>query len=184
MDAFSPFMIKSLKHDGRLHRMWHENWRVPASLLHPDHSGEALMVFINAQTRIQEADGKEWISRIPAVSFFIPNCWYNIVALIEESGIQYYCNLASPPDVLGHVITYIDYDLDVMLYPNGTTELLDEDEYEQHKQKYHYSPEVEAKVDEGLKLLLKRIEQGAVPFRDELVLHYYRSWEAQSSYRA
>lgn len=180
MELFAAYKIKSFKHDGHLHRMWFENWHVPESHLHPDHAKESMMVLINSQTKIQEADGKEWMSRIPGVSFFIPHCWYNIVALIETTGIRYYCNIASPPYVLGNVITYIDYDLDVILYPDGGVHLVDQDEYERHKIGYHYSETVQTKVQEGLQALMKRVERRAAPFVDEHVLHYYKLWEAQT----
>ena len=181
MDSFRPYLIKSFKHDGRLHRMWLENWLVPERLLHPEHQREAMMVLINSQTKIREADGKEWTSRIPGVSFFIPKQWFNVVALLEEAGVRYYCNVASPPYVTGNVITYIDYDLDAIRLPDGTVHVVDQEEYERHKVSYHYSRLVEEKVSAGLQALLGRIHDRRVPFLDELVLRYYSLWRAQAS---
>jgi protein associated with RNAse G/E len=179
MESFGRFVIKSFKHDGHLHRMWMENWQVPQELLHPSHLQESIQVMINSQTRIREADGKEWTSRVPGISFFIPKMWFNIVALIEDTGIRYYCNIASPPYIAGDVITYIDYDLDVIRMPDGTVHVVDQDEYEQHKVLYHYPPAVQSKVQDGLEALLERLKQGGPPFQDELVLHYFDLWEKQ-----
>ncbi|MBD0382348.1 DUF402 domain-containing protein [Paenibacillus sedimenti] len=181
MDVFTPYVIKSFKHDGHLHRMWLSNWRVPVAMLHPDHQRESMMVFINSQTKIQEADGKEWVSRIPGVSFFIPQKWFNIVALIEENGIRYYCNVASPLYVTEQVLTYIDYDLDVIRMPDGSIHVVDEEEYERHKINYHYSPLVEEKVQEGLAAVLQLLHAGNPPFQDDLVLYYYEQWEKQKN---
>ncbi|MEW9702423.1 DUF402 domain-containing protein [Paenibacillus sp. SI8] len=177
MDVFTPYVIKSFKHDGHLHRMWLSNWRVPESMLHADHREQEMMVFINSQTKIQEADGKEWVSRIPGVSFFIPKKWFNIVALIEENGIRYYCNIASPLYVAGHVLTYIDYDLDLIRMPDGSVHVVDQEEYERHKLYYHYSSLVEEKVQEGLAAVLELVHAGKPPFQDDLVLYYYEQWE-------
>ena len=47
-------------------------------------------------------------------------------------GIYYYCNLSSPFVCDEEALKYIDYDLDIKVYPNGKYHLLDEDEYEQH----------------------------------------------------
>jgi protein associated with RNAse G/E len=179
MESFTRFIIKSFKHDGHLHRMWLENWLVPEELLHPDHLKESMLVMINSQTRIRESDGKEWTSRIPGVSFFIPNIWFNVVALIEEAGIRYYCNIASPPYMAKDVITYIDYDLDVIRLPDGTIHVVDQEEYERHKVGYHYSDIVEKKVMQGMELLLERVNNGQSPFHDEPVLRYYDLWEKQ-----
>ncbi|MBP1157537.1 MULTISPECIES: DUF402 domain-containing protein [unclassified Paenibacillus] len=176
MNTFSSYVIKSFKHDGHLHRMWLKNWLVPENLLHEDHRGESMLVLINSQTKIIEADGKEWVSRIPGVSFFIPNQWFNVVALLEEAGIRYYCNVASPPYVCGKVITYIDYDLDVIRMPSGEIYVVDQDEYEQHKQLYHYSSIVDGKVKQGLKGLLARVRGAEPPFDDEHIKFYYERW--------
>jgi len=179
MDLFTPHLIKSFKHDGQLHRMWLENWLVPEALLHPDHLREGMLVLINSQTKIQEADGKEWTSRIPGVSFFVPKLWFNVVALLEDSGVRYYCNIASPPYLSQHVLTYIDYDLDVIRLSTGAVHIVDREEYERHKTLYHYSSLVESKVQSGLDAVLKRIQLAQPPFNDELVLRYYALWDKQ-----
>ena len=178
MERYAHYVIKSFKHDGHLHRVWLDNWKVPESLLYPEHTKESMTVLINCRTRIREANGEEWVSKIPGVSFFIPKQWYNIVALVEEEGIRYYCNMASPPYDSGGVITYIDYDLDVIVSPDRKVQLVDQEEYAKHKRQYRYSETVEAKVRGGLEQLLLRIEQKSPPFQDDLVLHYFRTWSS------
>lgn len=177
MTHFTAYIIKSFKHDGHLHRTWMENWRVPVHLLRGEHLQEETAVFINSQTKIVEADGKEWVSRIPGVSFFIPKQWFNVVALIEETGVRYYCNIASPLYLNGNVLTYIDYDLDVIQLPSGEVQVVDQEEYERHKSLYHYSPMVNEKVQQGLEEVLDRVDKQRPPFDDEAVRQYYRLWD-------
>lgn len=177
MQSFRSCVIKSFKHDGHLHRMWLENWLVPEEQLAPEHRDEGMKVFINCQTKIREADGKEWVSRIPGVSFFIPKQWFNVVALIEDSGIRYYCNIASPFFYNQDVLTYIDYDLDVVVLPSGEVNVVDQEEFELHRVNYHYSQMVVDKVEDGLQALLERERQRQAPFNDEIVLHYYQLWK-------
>jgi len=177
MEQYLPFVIKSFKHDGHLHRKWLENWLVPPGLVRKEHADESMLVLINSQTPIQESDGKQWVSRIPAVSFFIPKMWFNVVALIEDAGVRYYCNVASPPYQSGNVITYIDYDLDVIRMPDGSMHVVDQEEYDQHKVNYHYSDMVDRKVRDGLDLLVERVSQGTAPFNDEAVRAYYEAWK-------
>lgn len=183
MDPFASVVIKSFKHDGHLHRMWMQNWSFPASLLHPSHAEETMIVTINSQTRIQESDGKQWTSRIPGISFFIPFQWFNVVALIEENGIRYYCNVASPPYVTDRTLTYIDYDLDVIVQSDGEVAIVDQDEYERHKLNYNYSTMVQDKVEQGLDALLARIKKKAPPFQDELIFQYYEVWRSRGKQR-
>jgi protein associated with RNAse G/E len=177
MEVFANFIIKSFKHDGHLHRMWMENWLVPTHLLQPEHAVEAMLVLVNSHTKIREADGRDWISKIPVVCFFIPGQWYNIVALLESAGIRYYCNIASPVYRSNDVLTYIDYDLDIILSSGGERQIVDQDEYERHKINYHYSKIVETKVQEGLDGLNHRIDDKLPPFQDEHVWAYYELWK-------
>lgn len=177
--SYERCTIKSFKHNGSVHRVWLENWQVPTDKLRPMHADQAMMVFVNDHTPIREADGKEWVSRVPAVSFFIPGEWFNVVALLEDRGVRYYCNVASPPYRYGDVLTYIDYDLDVVLLPGGTSQELDRDEYDRHKEDYRYSPSVQAQVESGLRSLHDRVAAFASPFGDEAVREYYEDWKRQ-----
>ncbi|WP_042167314.1 DUF402 domain-containing protein [Paenibacillus gorillae] len=179
MNKYRHCVIKSFKHDGHLHRTWQRNWLVPNERLAAAHRDEDMIVLINRQTPIQEADGKLWISRVPAVSFFIPGEWYNVVALLEDAGIRYYCNVASPPFMQGDVLTYIDYDLDVIRTIDGSRHIVDQDEYELHKLAYHYPKKVDDLVYQGLRSLLLRIDRGQAPFEESQVLAYYKEWDEQ-----
>ncbi|MBW7455201.1 DUF402 domain-containing protein [Paenibacillus sepulcri] len=180
MDNYRPSVIKSFKHNGRLHRMWLENSLLPDQLTAPEHAAESMYILINRQTPIQEADGGMWTSRVPAVSFFIPGQWYNIVALLENEGIRYYCNVASPPYFQDDVLTYIDYDLDVIVAQDRSVHVVDVEEYELHKAMYHYSKEVDRKVQEGLHGLLDRVESGKAPFNNNQVAAYFETWNKQT----
>lgn len=177
--SYKKITIKSFKHDGSLHRVWLENWQVPKERLHPDHRAQSVWILLNDHTTIIEADGKQWISRVPAVSFFMPKLWFNVVALIEDKGIRYYCNLASPPYRYGDVLTYIDYDLDVVVLPDGTVHELDRDEYHRHKVEYRYSETVEAEVELGLRMLKCVIDSRGFPFGDAEIYGYYEQWKQQ-----
>ncbi|RUS46609.1 DUF402 domain-containing protein [Cohnella sp. AR92] len=180
-DSYERCVIKSFKNNGSLHRVWMENWQIPEPLLHPSHAEQSMMVFVNDHTVIREADGKEWISRVPAVSFFIPGEWFNVVALLEEKGTRYYCNIASPPYRYSNVLTYIDYDLDVVLLPDGTYYDLDRDEYERHKEEYRYNPMVRQQAEEGLVRLHALMKERAQPFDNDEVQRYYSDWKAYIS---
>lgn len=170
-------VIKSFKYDGHLHRTWLENWLVPEEQLAPEHAAAGIYVCVNHNTMIQEASGKMWQSRIPGITFFLPGEWFNVVALIEQSGIRYYCNISSKPLMNGNVITYIDYDLDVVLYPNGKVAVLDHDEYKMNSKLYKYPGNIMDHVDQSLQGLLKRIEARQQPFVDEHVYRYHRLWK-------
>gem|GEM_PF-202558 len=177
---YRRYLIKSFKHDGHVHRIWFENWLVPEQLLLPEHAAEHMIVLINEQTLITEADGSTWTSKVPGVSFFIPGEWFNVVALLEKDGVRFYCNVASPPyhDHTNACITYIDYDLDVIRTIDGEIVVVDQDEYEAHRKQYHYSALVEEKVDSGLQQLLDRVRESRPPFDGQVAWDYYEKWKS------
>jgi len=179
MSSENNVVIKSFKHNGHIHRIWYENWPVPKRELHPLHAKEQFHVFINHGTRIREADGKEWVSRVPGVTFFLPGHWFNIVALLETTGVRYYCNIASPFTHYDNTVTYIDYDLDAIKLPDGTILVVDEEEYRSHRVLYQYPALVESKVKDGMDALMKRMKEGAAPFQDEEALRYYELWKTR-----
>ncbi len=157
-------VIKSFKHDGKLHRLWKENWRVPSHVLEQELLELDVVAIVNDHTPIQESDGTVWISKVPSVSYFLPNKWFNIVGLIEENGVRYYCNIASPPYQYGNTLTYIDYDLDVVRYPSGRMEVMDRDEYREHREKYRYSAQVVHRIEHALSALIGMMERNHLLF--------------------
>ena len=118
--------IKSYKHDGSLHRTWRDTMVLKTS--------ENALIGCNDHTLVTESDGRRWITREPALVYFHKHYWFNIVTMIRENGVSYYCNLASPAVLDKEALKYIDYDLDVKVFPNGEKRLLDVDEYEDHGQ--------------------------------------------------
>ena len=92
--------IQSYKHDGSLHRTWAKGYVIEAN--------ERRIVAVTNKTLVSEADGRKWVTREPAICFFYPDKWYNVICMIRKSGIHYYCNLASPSLYDGEAIKNID----------------------------------------------------------------------------
>ena len=148
--------IQSFKHDGSLHRTWAQGYVIE--------SNDKRIVAVTNKTLVSEADGRKWITREPAICFFYPDKWYNVICMIRKTGIHYYCNLASPSLYDGEAIKNIDYDLDVKVNPVGKTTLLDEDEYEEHKQQMNYGEDLEKAIHRGLDRLMVDIRLRNSPF--------------------
>ena len=97
--------------------------------------------------------------------------------MIRKTGVYYYCNLASPSLYDWEAIKNIDYDLDIKLYPNGSYEILDEDEYLLHSRYMHYSNDIKVIIEAQMKELIRRIEQREDPFNDDCVEKYYSLYQ-------
>ena len=113
------------KHDGTL-----EHTSEEAVVLE---NNEEYLVCGNGRTKITEKDGRSHMTNEPAVLFFYKNHWFNIIGQLKKFGLFYYCNIATPYLIDENIIKYIDYDLDLRVFPDGGFRILDKNEYNYHK---------------------------------------------------
>ena len=149
--------VQAYKHDGVLHRQWS-----PAYLAEETDEYWAL---VSKASLVTEADGRKWMTKEKAVFLLFKKKWMNVIAMFKEKrGICYYVNIASPAILDKGFLKYIDYDLDVKLYPDGVERTLDENEYERHIQTYGYPADLSHAVEKSTEEVKAMIAQGAFPF--------------------
>lgn len=161
--------IHSFKHNGQLHRYWEKNYVL-------DENDKFFIVASN-RTRVVEADGRCWFTHEPAITIFSKNDWYNVIAMLKEDGVCYYCNIASPSIEDDGKIKYIDYDLDLKLYPDGNIKVLDEKEYEKHKSKYKYDQRLDLVLRKEVEKIYHLMETRSYPFDDKEIYRLYEVFE-------
>ena len=125
LNVGDKIQIQCYKHNGKIHRSWDE-----AVFL--DEKKDYL-VFGNMKTLVTESEGNTWRTKEPAIMYFFKNKWFNIICQLKKDGIYYYCNIASPFIIEDNTIKYIDYDLDLRIFPNLEYKILDRMEYKYHK---------------------------------------------------
>lgn len=157
-------IIHSYKHDGNIHRAWDE-----AVLLEEK---ENYLVFGNYKTKVTESDGRMWKTKEPAVLYFYKEQWFNVIGQLKKDGIYYYCNIASPFIIEDGTIKYIDYDLDLRVFPDGSFKVLDRGEYKYHKNKMNYSDELDRILKEQLTCLIEKVRKGIPPFDKKEIIKY------------
>lgn len=159
--------IQSFKHDKSLHRTWSKAFVIEAN--------NERIVAITDRSYVIEADGRKWLTREPAICFFYPDKWYNVISMIRKKGVFYYCNLASPSMYDGEALKNIDYDLDIKVNNDFEYSILDEDEYEEHSKEMGYSKDLDYVVHKQMNALRERIERRESPFdHDEIQRLYNR----------
>ena len=89
--------------------------------------------------------------------------------MFREDGVYYYCNLSSTYAYDGEAIKYIDYDLDIKVYPDGKYHLLDEDEYQLHKSRMNYSKDIDVILRRNVDILQQWIEHKKGPFAPDFI---------------
>lgn len=160
--------IQSYKHNGKIHRVWEE------TLVLKSHS--SIVIGVNDQCLVKESDGRTWRTKEPAITYFTGSHWFNIVCLVRDDGIHYYCNISSPYVVDEEALKYIDYDLDIKVYPDMTYVILDEDEFDEHKKQMNY-PEVLQKIlYKQMHQLELWIQQRKGPFAPDFVDKWYEQY--------
>ena len=160
--------IHCYKHDGSLHRKWDE--AVVLDIF------DDYMVFGNNKTTVVDSDGKVWKTREPAVMFFYKNRWFNIIGQLKDYGIYFYCNIATPALIDNKIIKYIDYDLDLRVFPNGSFKILDRMEYKYHKKQMHYSSRLDFILKYELGNLIDMVRVREMPFDKETINKYYEKY--------
>lgn len=164
--------ILSTKFDGSLHndfvgRLIEE----PAGTEDGDHSAAPLRVFVPEGTSIQSYRG-ELTVRVPFTALFWPGIdrWWNVY---HNHGIvrgpsgrpstAVYANVSTPAAFDGDTIRWVDLDLDVVIRADAV-ELLDEDEFAEHRARMAYPEALAARALEAAAALIELATRRAPPF--------------------
>lgn len=161
--------IHCYKHNGKIHRMWDE-----ATVLEVT---DDVLICANCKTKVTESDGRNYKTAEPAVMFFYKKNWFNIIGQLKEYGLFYYCNIASPYLIDGNIIKYIDYDLDLRVFPDGGFRVLDRNEYNYHKRIMNYPKEIDEIIKTELTELINMKRGNKGPFTPGVVEQYYKIYK-------
>lgn len=161
--------IHSYKHNKALHRIWRSATVIKQT--------DDCLILGNFKTRVIEADGRNWMTKEPAICYFFRKQWFNVIGMIKPDGIYYYCNLSSPYVYDGEAVKYIDYDLDIRVSKDGSFKILDEDEYQKHQLRYRYPEEIKRILENEMSILIKLIESKTKPFDDEFIQSSFETFK-------
>jgi protein associated with RNAse G/E len=155
-----PVLVRALKHDGVEHRRWN------AKLLRKEGS---LVVLDAIFDREIEHDLLGTISQgTLSVEYYWLDRWYNVFKFLGPKGAlrNFYCNINQPPDFDGHVLSYVDLDIDVLVQPDFSFKVLDLDEFEHNAIRYGYPLELQNCARGALDQLVDRIQNRKFPFTE------------------
>lgn len=162
--------IHCYKHNGKIHRTWGE-----AVVLE---SSKDYLICANNKTTVTESDGRSYKTKEPAILFFYKKQWFNVIGQLKPHGLYYYCNLASPYVIDGKIIKYIDYDLDLRVFPDGGYRVLDKNEYNYHKRTMNYSNDIDLILKNELKYLIELKNKNNNPFNKNSIEKYYSLYKS------
>lgn len=150
--------INSRKFDGSIHRTWQ------CKLIQETQS---FFLFVG-KFEYEVVHSKLGIIKPDTISYeyYFKEEWFNIFRFHEPTGeLKYfYCNINTPPTLLNSVLDYIDLDIDILVKPDLTFEILDEEEFAENSIKLEYPANILNKVENSLSKLLMLINEGSFPF--------------------
>lgn len=150
--------INSRKFDGSIHRSWE------CELLKET---PKYFIFIG-KFEHEVVHSKLGIIRRNTISYeyYFKDEWFNIFRFHEPEGkLKYfYCNINMPPDFQNSVLDYVDLDIDILVQPDFTFEILDEEEFAENSNKYKYKSKIISKVNTSIDKLLTLIKERNFPF--------------------
>ena len=164
----TTIQIYSYKHNGNVHRIWDDTIILKGT--------QTLTICGNDKAAVTESDGRTWITREPAICYFDTKQWFNVIGMLRSDGVYYYCNLSSPFMWDQGILKYIDYDLDIKVFPDMTYTLLDEDEYELHRMEMNYPKEIDYILKKNVNELIKWICQRKGPFAPAFIDQWYENF--------
>ena len=74
------------------------------------------------------------------------------------------------------MLKFIDYDLDLRVFPNGYYKILDKNEYNYHKRIMNYPKEIIDIINNELYSLIKMKEKQIGPFDKKIIENYYKKY--------
>lgn len=162
--------IHCYKHNGQAHRSWDE-----AIIL--DIKKEYIVVG-NYKTLVVNADGNMWKTKEPSIMYFFKDEWFNIIAQLKKDGLYFKCNIASPFIIEEGALKWIDYDLDLRIFPSGEYKILDQMEYKYHKKIMSYNDNLDYIVNHALERLIELYNKNKlIMFDYETNKEYYEQYK-------
>jgi protein associated with RNAse G/E len=157
-------LVRAYKYDGSEHRRW------PAQVI----KQEGSLVVLDA--RFPNEVVHDQLGTIAcgthSLEYYWLDRWYNVFRFAQPNGElrNYYCNVNVPPTFDGEILSYVDLDLDILVEPDFSYRLLDQDDFETNVQRYGYSAEVQNNARRAVDELVRMIQRRDFPFDSAPIL--------------
>lgn len=151
----APLTVHKLDAQGR------EVWRYPGTTLHV--APDRIVLEAEFSRQPMEVGGLRMEPGDRFVETFYMDRWYNVFAVYHGIGPRlrgWYCNIARPARVEAGDVYAEDLALDLIVLPDGTSQVLDRDEFDV----LSLSDQDRDRALQGLADLTERVERGEEPF--------------------
>ena len=156
--ATDQIIVSVFKYDGSEHRRW------PARVAQTIDSLLILDAIFDEKIQ-HDLLGTIYAGTISTEYYWLDR-WYNVFRFSDADRKlkNFYCNVNTLPRFDGRVLSYIDLDIDVLVAPDLTYNILDLDDFEQNANRYPYPDEVQANARAAVSEVIELIESRSFPF--------------------
>jgi protein associated with RNAse G/E len=162
MHATEQITVRVLKYDGAEYRRWR------ARLAHREGS----LIVLDAEFEIDVnhhllGDIKRGTRTI---EYYWLDRWYNVFRFLNDNDQtrSYYCNVNMPPTFADDLLTYIDLDIDILVQPDLSYQVLDLEEFAANAARYGYSEDIKRQAHGAVDELISMIETRQFPFGESV----------------
>ena len=162
MQQDDQITVRVLKYDGTEYRRWEARVK----------RRDGALIVLDAEFEIEVRHDS--LGTIPkgtrTIEYYWLDRWYNMFEFLKDDGSTrlFYCNVNTPPTIAGDVLTYIDLDIDILVEPDLSYQVLDLDEFTANAQRYGYSDETKQQAQNALTQLKEMIEVCQFPFQKKV----------------
>lgn len=141
--------VNSLKFDGTINRSWNCEFLGVC--------GERFDLRGEFEATVSHPDLGTIAARTLSYEYFWSDRWYSVFEFFDPDGSfrNAYFNINQPPSLEGENLSYIDLDIDVVVWPDGRVVVLDESEFREHSVLFGYPDEVVDAAREALASVLE-----------------------------
>jgi protein associated with RNAse G/E len=158
MTELDAITVRVLKYDGTEYRRWN------ARLERQDDSLIVLHAAFDEEVQHELLGNISCGTR--TIEYYWLDHWYNVFRFLEEDLTTklFYCNVNVPPAMSGGVLSYIDLDIDILVQPDFSYQVLDLEEFAVNALRYGYSEQIKRQARSAVDELASLIETRQFPF--------------------
>lgn len=160
--ALQTIRVDACKYDGSVHRSWSCQLLAETAELYTLHGVFEREIKHPLLGTIERGTF--------SVEYYWKKHWYNVFKFYEpdQTFRNYYCNVNTPPEFADGVLKYVDLDIDVLVKPDLSYQILDADEFATNAVKHRYPHALMRRANESLAQILALIETKQFPFAGAL----------------
>lgn len=156
--APGPITVRVLKYDGSEYR----RWRALAARW----EGSTIILDAEFEYDVQHPSLGNIQRGTRTVEYYWLDRWYNVFQFLNDNNQArlFYCNINTPPTFADDELSYIDLDIDVLVQPDLSYEVLDLEEFQANVVRFGYSVEVQSRARAAVDELISMVRTRQFPF--------------------